>query len=53
MIDILTKLMVMVVDMGSHFSYTHTCFYLLNYLAGWMHGRVDQFWSNMIHFSTT
>ncbi len=22
-------------------------------VIGWMHGRVDQFWSNAIHFSTT
>ncbi len=22
-------------------------------VVGWMHGKVDQFWSNTIHFSTT
>jgi len=53
MMSILIKLMVMVIDMDSHFSCTHTCAFLLNYLIGWMHGRVDQFWTNTIHFSTT
>jgi hypothetical protein len=53
MTSILTKLMVMVVDIDSHLSCIHTCLFLLNYLARCMHGRVDQFWNNVVHFSTT